>query len=1050
MAEVRAAIEATLSSDAGTRNGAENYLRSVERSAGFLTAVLVLATAQESQSHVQQAAAVYLKNTIKRLCSDMENTQNSTQDAAGTPNGNISAALPHPDAQQMMSALPAAVIGSQPVVRRQLAQVLAIIAERISLQSWPQLLPELVAAMSSATAAIQQHTQQQPAADPTAPAWGALQAVADALGALFARFQFTFRSDALFSEIKYVLTVVQAPLTAAFQLACGEALSGNNAPPARVRALNAADSIVVVFHALCWQDLPEFFEDNLATWVREFVRLLSMLDNLDGDSNDDDAPGALERTQANVLETCELFERKYGEEFRSSLPDVVSACWALLVARGSAPKYDSVATRGIAMLTTVARSPDFGLFGDSATLQQICEKVVLPNVELREEDEELFEDNPVEYVRRDMEGSDAESRRRSAVELVKGLLVHYEAPVTQTLSTYVAAMLARYAADADSGWKAKDAAVYVVTALGWKAGTQASGATRTSALVDVVEFYRTHVAPEFMCIVSSPASAKPILVADALRFATMFRNQLPPDLVQSLVTHCVTLIAAAGAPIVVHAYAAICVERALTMKDTTTGAARFGKQQLGAAPDVLPALVSALLARVNGNESTAAPAAGASSFENEYAMRCVLRVVVCSQELIIPHSKTILVALHTALARVSASPSNPRFNHYLFETIAALVRVAAGVSQQQQQQQQQQNGMAEQNLRMVEAALLEPFQSILANDMLEFAPYVLQILAQMLNAHAAITAAVAPVPDTFHALLPALLTQSLWDRSSYVPGMVQFLQAYIRVSGDKLSSEGKLGAVLGIFQQLVARKAQDHFGMGLLITMLDAYGMEVMGAFVKDIVRVLMMRLQSAKTAKFTNKLLSALSVMVIKYGTACVVDAMDALQPQLLATLLQQVWLKDVPAMPNAVDRKTCALGAASMITSAQFAHEPYSSLLAPMLESALVLLEASPTAAAANGRAADADEGEPVGASGVDASAVDSSVAYSQLSHTGARDEAARDVFRTIDARAHTAAALAAWSRSNPGKLEQLARDQLSQSASQALSTYLSSASNGTSAHG
>jgi len=75
------------------------------------------------------------------------------------------------------------------------------------------------------------------------------------------------------------------------------------------------------------------------------------------------------------------------------------------------------------------------------TLKSICEKIVIPNMEFRESDEEIFEDNAQEYIRRDIEGSDSNTRRRSACELVKGLRKHYEEPVTQIFSAYIGAML---------------------------------------------------------------------------------------------------------------------------------------------------------------------------------------------------------------------------------------------------------------------------------------------------------------------------------------------------------------------------------------------------------------------------------------------------------------------------------------------------------------------------------------------------------------------------------------------------------------------------------
>jgi len=47
--------------------------------------------------------------------------------------------------------------------------------------------------------------------------------------------------------------------------------------------------------------------------------------------------------------------------------------------------------------------------------------VIVPNVELREEDVELFEDNPEEWVRRDLEGSDVDTRSLFALETINNL-----------------------------------------------------------------------------------------------------------------------------------------------------------------------------------------------------------------------------------------------------------------------------------------------------------------------------------------------------------------------------------------------------------------------------------------------------------------------------------------------------------------------------------------------------------------------------------------------------------------------------------------------------
>jgi hypothetical protein len=52
-------------------------------------------------------------------------------------------------------------------------------------------------------------------------------------------------------------------------------------------------------------------------------------------------------------------------------------------------------------------------------------------------DEELFEDNPEEYIRRDIEGSDVDTRRRAACDLVKVLSKEFEQVTLSSFGLYI-------------------------------------------------------------------------------------------------------------------------------------------------------------------------------------------------------------------------------------------------------------------------------------------------------------------------------------------------------------------------------------------------------------------------------------------------------------------------------------------------------------------------------------------------------------------------------------------------------------------------------------
>ena len=77
----------------------------------------------------------------------------------------------------------------------------------------------------------------------------------------------------------------------------------------------------------------------------------------------------------------------------------------------------------------------------------------------------------MEFIRRDLEGSDTETRRRAASDLIRGLLEHFAQDVTKICSEFIQEYLQEYERDKAKNWRAKDSAMYLLTALSAKALT---------------------------------------------------------------------------------------------------------------------------------------------------------------------------------------------------------------------------------------------------------------------------------------------------------------------------------------------------------------------------------------------------------------------------------------------------------------------------------------------------------------------------------------------------------------------------------------------------
>ena len=168
--------------------------------------------------------------------------------------------------------------------------------------------------------------------------------------------------------------------------------------------------------------------------------------------------------------------------------------------------------------------------------------------------------------------------------------------------------------------------------------------------------------------------------------------------------------------IVVHTYAAIGIERLLTFREPapagtpagTPPPLRFGAAQL---TPLLQPLLQGLFGALKLAGST----------ENAYVMRAILRVAVVAGEQMGPYVTVCVDELKGHLTRVCENPSNPSFNHYMFEAIAALVRSLCDKS----------SPTSAQAVDAFEAMLFPPFQHVLQKDVSEFTPCVLPSTAPL-------------------------------------------------------------------------------------------------------------------------------------------------------------------------------------------------------------------------------------------------------------------------------------------------------------------------------
>ncbi|XP_063589155.1 exportin-2-like [Penaeus indicus] len=868
----------TLSPDPTQRRSAEQFLSQVEGNENYPVLLLTLLTRDESQvpANIKLAASINLKNLVKRYW---------VVDEDGT--NRISAN----DRIVIKREIVDLMLRSPEGVQRQLSEAISIIGKSDFPHQWQELIPYMADKFKSGD-------------------FNVINGVLQTSYSVMRRYEFEHKSEELWREILFVLNNFAQPLTnllVELMKFAGENVNNGDALKVIFASLV---SVGKLFLALNSQDLPEFFEDNMAVWMENFLTLLNFSSPLL--TSDDDEIGVLEQVKSQVCEDITLYASKYREEFEPFIERFVTAVWNLLSTTTLAVKFDQMVSHAIQFLCAVAeRDHSKGLFENEQVLSGICEKVILPNMHLRPCDEELFEDSPDQWVSQELEGADSETRRRAAVDFVRVLSRHFEARMTQVFGQYVQSMLATYGEKPNECWRNKVAAIYLVTTLSAKGHTARHGATQINELVNITEFYQNHILPELQ---NQDVNRLPVLKAEAIKYVISFRSALPFDAVKLCIPDLARLITAQSP--VVHTYAAAAIDKIFLL--------RLNNQPLVQKNDVSPSaavlytnLLGALT--IQGSE------------QNEYVMKAMMRVTSIIEGDLMQHAGLVVPQLVVKLQQVAKNPTKPHYVHYLFETLSLVIKTVCN--------------SVDGAVGEFDRNLFPVFQEILQNEIDSLIPYIFQIISLLLERQK------AEVPEAYLSLLPFLVMPVLWERPGYVVPMVRLLQAYIEKAHGQIVQMGKLEAVLGVFNKLNASKTNDHEGFYLVQCMLLHMPKEVLNSYWNQIFAIMFRRLTSSKTTKYVKSLLVFFSLFACQHSGARLIQIIDSLQAGMFSMVVERLIVPDLQKVSGEIERKICAVGLSGLLADPALYNGNYAALWAPLLEAVVKLFECPEDSSLPNG---------------------------------------------------------------------------------------------------
>ncbi|KAI5924131.1 chromosome segregation protein [Camillea tinctor] len=841
-------LEATL--DPTKHRKAETALKVEEKKPQFSLSLLKIVATESLEPKIRLAGALCFKNFIRHNYVDEDRNYK----------------LPIDEVNTIKQELIGLMIACPGTIQTQLGEAISIIADSDFWDRWDTLVQDLVSRFTPDNYKVN-------------------NGVLEVAHSIFVRWRPLYRSDDLYAEINHVLNTFAVPFLTLLNATDQQIAANQNNKEVLKGYFDTLSLLIKVFYDLSCQDMPPQFESNLehlSTLLHKYLGYQNPLLETDDESE----AGVVENVKADICEVLELYVNKFDDDFGRYTQVFISTAWNLLSSIGPETKYDNLVSKALHFLTAIAGTVQHsGAFNDENVLSQVVEKVVLPNVALRESDIELFEDEPIEFIRRDLEGSDTDSRRRAATDFLRQLQGRFEQMVTTVASRYIN----HYLEQGKSNWKDKDTAIALFLSIAAKgAVTAAHGVKTVNSMVNVVDFFQQHIANDLI----SESGVEPISKVDAIKYLYTFRSQLTKEQWQAAFQPLIQNMGSSN--YVVYTYAAIAVERLLYLSNDS-GIRIFGRADIEPfAKDLLDHLFKLV-------EKENSPA---KMQENEFLMRCIMRVLIVMNTGILGFVDMVLDHLVGITNVIKSNPSNPRFYYYHFEALGAVISCGspAGTSK-------------------LEERLWEPFNLIITEEVNEFMPYVFQLFAKILELNPS-----GALPNHYQALLPPLITSTFWETRGNVPALTRLLAAIIPRAAQSIVAGNQVQPVLGIFQGLLRGKKTEQNAFDLLEAIVLSIPRAALEPFFKEILSLLFTKLQSSPSDSFKLRFVRFYHLVSARVesglGTDFFISQVDLIQNNLFTQIYLTIILPTSEQLVRPVDRKVAVISfAKSMGDSAAFA---------------------------------------------------------------------------------------------------------------------------------
>ena len=260
--------------------------------------------------------------------------------------------------------------------------------------------------------------------------------------------------------------------------------------------------------------------------------------------------------KSKVLKCITLYAQKYDEDFEPYVKEFCTSVWDLLARASGFSQYDRFVSSCLEYFRVVTFKPQIAELIHS-NLNVMFSNLILPNMILSEDEEDLAESAPMEFIKMFLEDANEDTRRCACGQLMKVLIKQFPQDINRLVLDQQVTVLNAFVTSNQGYWKQMDALILLLSGVFPLLYSPRNGASSVATTpAHIIELYTNLISPQLT------SQSFPILKTSCLKFIYVYRNQFPREMLLDIITKVISFL-----DVLLSSYAAATLERLLMIKE---------------------------------------------------------------------------------------------------------------------------------------------------------------------------------------------------------------------------------------------------------------------------------------------------------------------------------------------------------------------------------------------------------------------------------------------------------------------------------------------------